>query len=109
MRFLIDTQLPVALARFPSANGHLSEHVLDLGMGQAEDAVIREHALNTKAAVVSKDEDFVTMHLQDGAGPQIVWLRCGNIKNAVLIEKIAAKFPSIVAALERGEMIVEFA
>ena len=32
MRFLVDQQLPPALARFLAAGGHLAEHVSDIGL-----------------------------------------------------------------------------
>ena len=37
MKFLIDNQLPAALARWLTAKGHDAVHVLDIGQGQTED------------------------------------------------------------------------
>ncbi|WP_397220135.1 DUF5615 family PIN-like protein [Nocardioides sp. AE5] len=37
MRFLIDTQLPPALARLLVSRGHEAEHVVDIGPGEAPD------------------------------------------------------------------------
>lgn len=45
MRFLVDAQLPPALARWLVAEGHAAEHVADKGLGAASDAEIWEHAL----------------------------------------------------------------
>ena len=35
MRFLIDAQLPPALARWITEHGHEAEHVLDCGLAEA--------------------------------------------------------------------------
>ncbi len=40
MRFLIDAQLPPALARWLSGQGHEAEHVADRGMQAASDSAI---------------------------------------------------------------------
>ena len=37
MRFLVDNQLPVALATLLRAQGHEAEHVLELGLAQGTD------------------------------------------------------------------------
>jgi predicted nuclease of predicted toxin-antitoxin system len=40
MRFIVDAQLPPALARWLAAKGHEAEHVADLQMEAASDAAI---------------------------------------------------------------------
>jgi predicted nuclease of predicted toxin-antitoxin system len=40
MRFLIDAQLPPALARLLTARGHTAEHVADIDLRHAEDSLI---------------------------------------------------------------------
>jgi hypothetical protein len=42
-------------------------------------------------------------------GPPIVWLRLGNTRRAVLLERVEAEFPQILAALERGDTLIEVA
>ncbi|MGA2986172.1 MAG: DUF5615 family PIN-like protein [Terriglobia bacterium] len=37
MRFLVDNQLPLALARFLAARGCDCEHVMDVGLGSASE------------------------------------------------------------------------
>ena len=39
MRFIVDAQLPPALARVLAAHGHDSKHVADIGMKEAEDSL----------------------------------------------------------------------
>ncbi|MFZ1575492.1 MAG: DUF5615 family PIN-like protein [Chromatiaceae bacterium] len=40
MRFLVDAQLPPALARWLAQRGHEAEHVLDCGLLDASDRLI---------------------------------------------------------------------
>jgi hypothetical protein len=58
MRFLVDAQLPPALARWLAAKGHEAEHVADRRRGAATDSAIWDYALEAAAAIVTKDEDF---------------------------------------------------
>ena len=69
MRFLVDAQLPPALARWLSANGHEAAHVGDLGMQAASDADIWDHALASSTAIVTKDEDFAQRKVLIDNGP----------------------------------------
>lgn len=45
MRFLVDAQLPPALARYLTDAGHQAEHVYDIGMGAASDKAIWSYAM----------------------------------------------------------------
>ena len=40
MRFVIDAQLPPALARLLTCHGHLAEHIHDIGLRNADDSSI---------------------------------------------------------------------
>jgi predicted nuclease of predicted toxin-antitoxin system len=42
MRFLIDAQLPPALVRWLTEQGHDAEHVVDCGLAEADDRLIWE-------------------------------------------------------------------
>ena len=108
MRFLVDAQLPPALARRIEALGHSAEHVFECGLATASDEAIRSYAAKTKAVIVTKDEDFAVRRILQG-GPAVVWVRIGNTRRAELLHRIEADFTAIVAALERGETLVEIA
>ena len=58
MQFLIDAQLPPALADFLVAEGHEAEHVGEVGLLTADDSEIWAYAMETGAVIVTKDEDF---------------------------------------------------
>jgi len=106
VRFLVDAQLPPALARRLEALGHRAEHVADCGLAAAADEAIRRHAASIGAIIVTKDEDFAIRRLLQ-PGPAVVWLRLGNSRRNALLARVEAELPAIVLALERGEALVE--
>jgi predicted nuclease of predicted toxin-antitoxin system len=108
VRFLVDAQLPPALARQIQDLGHTAEHVADCGLGSAPDDAIRDHAVRTGAVIVTKDEDFAVRRVL-GSGPTVVWLRMGNTRSATLLQRMEADLPAIVLAIEQGETLVEIA
>ena len=105
-RFLIDAQLPSALARKLSELGYDSAHVRDLNLEAATDKTIWSTALKLKYTIVTNDDDFIKMRLLKN-GPQIVWVRIGNIGRVQLLEKIEKILPQLVLALSNGESVVE--
>ena len=106
MRFVVDAQLSPALARFLVQSGHEASHISDSGLLSASDRDIWEHASNSGAVLITKDEDFVTMRAFQTSGPAIVWIRLGNTTNRVLLRYFETMLPNIMAALQRGETIV---
>jgi len=107
MKFLVDAQLPPALARRLEELGHQAAHVVDLGLAEAADHVVWSHAANSGAILISKDQDFALMRVWDPGGPPLIWIRIGNTTRRVLIAKFDSVYPSLVAALESGEMLIE--
>ncbi len=59
MRFLIDAQLPPALARWLRAQGHEAKAVREVGLREAADSAIWAFAEQGAWIVVTKDDDFV--------------------------------------------------
>ena len=107
MRFLVDNQLPVALAALLRAQGHEAEHVLELGLAQGTDNPIWLRAVATQAVILSKDEDFAEWVRRGRPGPPVVWLRVGNTSRRALLIWFTAFLPSIINDLQRGERLVE--
>lgn len=104
MRFVVDAQLPPALAAWIRRRGHDADHVFDLGMERADDAAIAAWAVDAQAVVVTKDDDFGRL----GQGQlRIVWIRLGNASNAALIAAVAPLWDEICAQLAGGARIVE--
>jgi predicted nuclease of predicted toxin-antitoxin system len=107
MRFLVDAQLPPALARWLVAAGHEVEHVGDVGLGDAEDQAIWNYALGAGAEIVSKDEDFAQRKILGHAGPVVVWIRLPNTRRRELLVWFEGVLPGILEAIERGETLIE--
>jgi predicted nuclease of predicted toxin-antitoxin system len=106
MRFLVDAQLPPALARWLAERGHTAEHVYDIGLHAAEDRVLWDYAVST-GAVITKDEDFALRRTLVDAGPAIVWLRRGNTSRRALLAWFEPLLPTVVDLLSSGEPLVE--
>ncbi len=107
MRFLVDAQLPPALARWLVERGAEAEHVGDVGLLRAEDEEIWQAAAERRAVIVSKDEDLALRAQLRSGGPQVVWVRSGNVRTAELLRRWTELWPSISEALGRSEPLVE--
>lgn len=106
-RFLIDAQLPPGLADRLAEHGFVADHVNRVGLGAASDAAIWEHASRTRAILVTKDEDFVALAKRGTSGPQVIWIRVGNIGNDALWRAIRAVLNDVLESLDAGERVVE--
>ena len=84
MKFLIDAQLPPALAQWLREAGHEARAAREVGLREAEDSAIWRHAQAQNLVIFSKDEDFARRAQTGATGPVIVWLRVGNTSNAAL-------------------------
>ncbi|TQE98576.1 MAG: hypothetical protein FKY71_13130 [Spiribacter salinus] len=108
MRFLVDAQLPPALARWLDVQGHEAKHVVDLDMAAASDASIWSRASEERAVIVTKDEDFAVWRTAvDGPVPVIVWLRFGNTRRSELLRRFEVLLPQIMSAMDAGETLIE--
>jgi predicted nuclease of predicted toxin-antitoxin system len=107
MRFLIDDQLPVGLARWIEAQGTIAQHVSDVGLTGQVDRQIWRYAATAAAIIVTKDSDFSILRRLEPHGPAVVWLRIGNTRKAPLFAWMDVHWPMIITALQRGELLVE--
>ena len=107
MRFLVDAQLPPALAAYLEASGHQAEHVNRIGLGSASDLEVWRHAGAVRATLITKDIDFLALSQRNDDHPAVVWIRLGNCTNAALTAVVDALLPEIVSALTAGERLVE--
>ncbi|MBV2183918.1 MAG: DUF5615 family PIN-like protein [Rhizobium sp.] len=107
MLFLVDAQLPPALARWLSESGHDALHVMDCDMQSASDREIWDFAVNRGAVIVTKDEDFAQRKVLTGQGPSIVWVRVPNARRRDLLVWFERAMPEISRALERGDTLIE--
>ena len=107
MRFLIDDQLPVALARWLESAGTQTQHVLEVGLEEATDAEIWSRAVTDGAIVVSKDDDFFLLANRPSDVGRLLWVRVGNCRRAALLARFTVAWPGIRDAVEQGQRIVE--
>ena len=107
MRFLVDAQLPPALASWLVEQGHDAEHVADRGLQSASDRRIWDYAFANQACIVTKDEDFAQRRALVVSGPSVVWVRLPNVRRRELLVWFDKALPSILHAIARGEMLIE--
>ena len=107
MKFIVDAQLPVALAEWIVAQGHQAHHLAELGLLSASDQTIWDAAVGMGAAILTKDHDFVEWATTRKPAPPIVWVRIGNADNATLIERLEAAWDKVLRNLEAGAIVVE--
>ena len=107
MNFLVDAQLPPALARWIVSQGQPATHVFDIGLQSADDPVIWERARIETTVIISKDEDFVDHWLLSAEPVQLIWIRKGNCSNRALLAWLEPLWPNAVKRLEQGEKLIE--
>jgi predicted nuclease of predicted toxin-antitoxin system len=107
MRFLVDAQLPPALARWLVAKSFDAEHVGECGLGAASDAAIWDYAVQHSAVIMTKDDDFAQRKALEEEGPVIIWIRLPNSRTRDLLAWFEIALPVALAALNRGETLVE--
>ncbi len=107
MRFLIDAQLPPALARVLREAGHQAEHLEDVGLRHAKDYVIWDYARRNSAIIVTKDEDFVDRYRRRTEECVVLWLRLGNASTRRLLAWFMPLLPQLIQRLEAGDRFIE--
>ena len=106
----IDAQLPPALAAWLRIeHGVDAVHVEELGLHRARDLVIFGMARDAGRAVVvlTKDDDFRALLGQHGPPPQVIWVRCGNVRNLELRRIVQTAWPRTAELVAAGEALVE--
>ena len=107
MRFLVDAQLPPALARWLGEHGQPAVAVREKGLRDSDDGSIWNFSTAGGWTVVTKDEGFVERCLSNPDAPTVVWLRIGNCTNRVLLAWLEPLLPEILRRLNAGERVVE--
>jgi predicted nuclease of predicted toxin-antitoxin system len=105
--FLIDNQLPAAVARFLASRGVECQHVLDIGLAGSSDAAIWEYANRNGCVVISKDEDFLYIANVPSAKARLIWVRIGNCRTKALLAAVERLWPKIEAGLKSGDRVIE--
>ena len=104
MKFLVDNQLPPALARYISEDlGVETLHVTDVGLRDGTDAIVWNYASSNDLILISKDEDFVTLYSKT----PLLWVRLGNCRRAHLLSVFKQHWHRIAERFENGEQFIE--
>ena len=113
MTFLVDQQLPPALARWMSDQPGVTAafHVADRGMTEASDSEIWRLCAERDWVLVSKDRDFADRCARRSArqkrAPRVLWVRLGNCRRGELLAAFDRTFARVLETLEGGEAFVE--
>ena len=106
MKFLVDAQLPRALARWLQHRGHDAVHTLDLpDQNQTKDSVLLKRASDEARILITKDADFqITFQLGKGP-PKLMLVTTGNITNSELIDLFEKNLATILQLLEKNHFV----
>ncbi len=105
MKFLIDAQLPPGLCRWLERREHEAVHVADALGAEAEDKEIAQLSESGGYILVSKDEDF--LHLRRANTFALLWLRCGNTTNRLLLGWLDERWERVEELLAASEALIE--
>lgn len=108
MKFIIDNQLPLALAKWLQSRGEDAVHVIEREQAKADDWCIWSDAIREGRIVVSKDEDFVILASRRGDPGRLLWLRVGNCRTDDLIRRFETSWDRVLEAFQSGQRVVEF-
>jgi predicted nuclease of predicted toxin-antitoxin system len=107
VRFLVDAQLPPALARVLTERGHVAEHVADVGLLSADDSAIWRYATDNDAVLITKDQDFSDQALLVGSAPVVIWVRTGNMTRRQLLDWFEPLLGRVIAMIDSGDRLIE--
>ena len=99
MKLLFDENLSFRLCERLEGLFPGSAQVRPLGLGEADDRTIWDHAAAHGFAVVSLDVDFAERAALMGPPPKVIWLRCGN-QPTVVIANLLREHIAVIEAFE---------
>jgi predicted nuclease of predicted toxin-antitoxin system len=111
MRFLIDANQPRAVVAVVRSLGHHTEFARDIGLGSATDEQIAKHALQYRAALLTRHLDFADIRrYPPDRYSGIVVLRLPDTAMAAEIAAALKRFlsePGFIASLAGRLAVVE--
>ncbi|MDQ2747847.1 MAG: DUF5615 family PIN-like protein [Acidobacteriota bacterium] len=86
MKFIVDAQLPYRVKTWLAAQGFNTIHTSDLPeANETEDLSIAGVAAAENRIVVTKDSDFLKLHILTGKPQKLLMITTGNIVNRELL------------------------
>jgi len=107
VKFIVDAQLPPRLAVWLRAKGYDAVSLREVGLRDADDADIWLRAHSEREVIVTKDEDFAEMAGRLADGPQVLWVRTGNVLTRALLVRFDAAWAEAEPLLAAGARLVE--
>jgi predicted nuclease of predicted toxin-antitoxin system len=109
MRFLVDTQLPLLLAKILNQRGYDAVHSTHFDQGHLlKDKAISEIVIVQDRIIVTKGNDFRDSFLVKGAPPRVLLLEMGNLKNRRLFDAFREHMSRIEQLFDSGADLVIF-
>ena len=106
MKFLVDAQLPLRLARFLQANGYDTLHTRDLPQQNAtSDTTINDISVEQGRVVITKDVDFVDSFLTVQKPSKLLLVSTGNIRNSELEKIFNDNLSALVNLLQNNDYV----
>ena len=106
MKFLVDAQLPIRLARFLQVSGYDTLHTRDLPQQNAtSDSQINEISIQDKRIVITKDSDFVDSFMTIQKPFKLLLVTTGNIKNSELEQIFTDNLSMLIDLFEHHNYI----
>ena len=106
MKFLVDAQLPLRLARFLQNAGYDAIHTRDLPQENATpDSDLNALSMQDKRVLITKDADFVESFLLKTEPYKLLLVSTGNIKNDDLENLFQQNVGQIIELLEQHSYI----
>ena len=87
--------------------GHDAKALREIGLRDADDAVIFQQARQSNVVLITKDRDFADLVSFHGPPPKVIWLRCGNTSEERLKDILTAHLEDALHFLASGEAMVE--
>ena len=106
MRLLLDQGLPRSTVRHLAGKGIAAEHVGDLGLARATDALILDVARERHAAVVAYDADFHALLAATRAtDPSVVRIRIEGLNGEQVASLLVQVLAVAGAEIEAGAVV----
>jgi len=107
MRFLLDMNLPPAMAEWLRSEGHDAVHIREVGLGDVSDRDIFANAAEEGRIVVTFDLDFGEIAgLAGGTGATVMLLRLRLACRDYLRQRLQAAIAEAAEALQAGATVV---
>ena len=106
MKFLVDAQLPVRLARVLQSIGYDTIHTKDLPLQNAtQDTEINTLSVQESRIVITKDRDFFDSFIIRQEPYKLLLVTTGNITNNELVELFVKNLPQLAQLFQQHSLI----